>query len=80
MFKSFFSFSPVDLRPTLKFNSYDNEFKIDRKSLFGLYLVEQGLPLNPSGRTGELIFFTGLQVEEHGSFFVGFKEFVDEDS
>ena len=38
----------------LKFNSYDNEFKIDRKSLFGLYTVQDGLPLNPYGRTGKL--------------------------
>ncbi|XP_078332506.1 transient receptor potential cation channel subfamily M member-like 2 isoform X3 [Crassostrea virginica] len=36
----------------IKFNEYDNKNKIDRKSYVGTYQVQDGLPLNPAGRTG----------------------------
>jgi hypothetical protein len=44
--------SPLDARPNLNFNSYDENSKIDRKSIHGDYLIRNLLPHNPCGRTG----------------------------
>lgn len=43
----------------MDFNKYDDKYKIDRTSVF-TYLVENGLPLNPLGRTG--IFYNVIQT------------------
>jgi len=39
-------------RPQLAFNDYDKIFEVDRRSHEGSYLVEEGVPINPQGRTG----------------------------
>ncbi|XP_011433265.3 transient receptor potential cation channel subfamily M member-like 2 isoform X3 [Magallana gigas] len=36
----------------IKFNEYDDLNKVNRKSYVGTYQVQDGLPLNPTGRTG----------------------------
>lgn len=43
--------SPVKQRPPFDYNNYDRKYKIDRNSVV-VYTVENGLPLNPFGRTG----------------------------
>lgn len=39
-------------RPMLPWNHYDSYTRVDRKSILGTYKVQDGLPLNPLGRTG----------------------------
>ncbi|XP_033100603.1 transient receptor potential cation channel subfamily M member-like 2 [Anneissia japonica] len=41
-----------DKRPMLQFNNEDVKCKVDRRSHVQNYVVKDGLPLNPKGRTG----------------------------
>ncbi|XP_033100606.1 transient receptor potential cation channel subfamily M member-like 2 [Anneissia japonica] len=41
-----------DKRPMLQFNNEDVHCKVDRRSHVQQYVVKDGLPLNPKGRTG----------------------------
>ena len=43
---------PAQKRPQLTFNDYDQVFEVDRRSHEGSYLVDEGVPVNPQGRTG----------------------------
>lgn len=43
--------SPIKQRPTFQFNSYDKKYQVDRTSVV-IYQIENGIPLNPLGRTG----------------------------
>lgn len=43
---------PVNQRPFLNFNSFDYVNEVDRISCLGDYLLVNGLPKNPKGRTG----------------------------
>lgn len=43
---------PLVPAPETVFNDFDNGFGVERRSLTGEYEVRNGLPLNPSGRTG----------------------------
>ncbi|KAL5010117.1 hypothetical protein ScPMuIL_012422 [Solemya velum] len=43
---------PLGSRDAMHFNRYDKEAKVDRQSHHGVYRVENGLPVNPRGRTG----------------------------
>lgn len=44
--------SEVQPRVPLKFNALDQVYNVDRTSFTGIYEVVDGLPRNPSGRTG----------------------------
>lgn len=48
----FFFCRPLGSRDAMHFNRYDKEAKVDRQSHHGVYRVENGLPVNPRGRTG----------------------------
>ncbi|XP_064594682.1 transient receptor potential cation channel subfamily M member-like 2 isoform X2 [Liolophura sinensis] len=39
-------------RPMLPWNQYDSYCRVNRKSILGTYKIQDGLPLNPQGRTG----------------------------
>ena len=43
---------PPHKRPQFTFNDYDKVFEVDRRSHDGDYHVEEGIPVNPRGRTG----------------------------
>lgn len=43
---------PIDTRPFINFNSFDDINGLDRRSCLGDYAVLDCLPLNPLGRTG----------------------------
>lgn len=43
---------PIDARPFINFNSFDDINGLDRRSCLGEYTVQDFIPLNPLGRTG----------------------------
>ena len=42
------------MRFKLKFNEYDNVFDVERTSCMGPYQVENGLPINPKNKSGNI--------------------------
>lgn len=53
MFKK--NLSPVDQRPDLNYNKYDEKYEVDRTSLV-VYKVQNGIPINPMRNTGYFIY------------------------